>query len=93
MLKKILALLLVVLMVLPAVVACNDNGDSPKQTINYETDDVGGGDSQEEDPLIGEIDEYIDELSSQYNFKGETFTWIGPNGWEAPERMRKQATP
>ena len=85
MLKKILALLLVVLMVAPAIVSCgNDTSDDPKNTINYDTDDAVGGDGEDEDPLIGEIDEHIDELASQFNFKGKTFTWIGPNGWESP---------
>ncbi len=83
MLKKLLALLLVLLMVVPAIVSCNDSGDDNKQTINYETDDAIGGD-EEEDPLIPVIDEYVDELAAQHNFKGETFTWIGPNGWQSP---------
>ena len=85
MLKKILALLLVVLMAAPAIVACGNTSDTPKQTINYETEE-GGEENAEEDPLIGEIDEYVAELASQYSFKGETFAWIGPNGWEAPEK-------
>ncbi len=87
MLKKILSLLLVVLMVAPAIVACgNDTSNDPKNTINYETDDAVGGDGEDEDPLIGEIDEHIDELASQFSFKGKTFTWMGPNGWQSPEK-------
>ncbi|MBR5447099.1 MAG: hypothetical protein IKV40_01610, partial [Clostridia bacterium] len=86
MLKKILVLLLVILMVVPAIVSCGDSGEEPKNTINYDTEAGGEDEETEEDPLIAEIDEHIGELSTLFSFKGETFTWIGPGGWEAPEK-------
>lgn len=84
MLKKILALLLVLVMIVPAIVACNDSDDDTANSINYDTEE-GAEYDEEEDPLIAEVDERINDLASQYNFNGETFTWIGPNGWEAPD--------
>ena len=86
MLKKILVLLLVILMVVPAIVSCGDSGEEPKNTINYDTEAGGEDEETEEDPLIADIDEHMGELSTLFSFKGETFTWIGPGGWEAPEK-------
>ncbi|MBR4933523.1 MAG: hypothetical protein IKZ03_03610 [Clostridia bacterium] len=85
MLKKILVLLLVILMVVPAIVSCGDSGEEPKNTINYDTEAGGEDEETEEDPLIAEIDEHMGELSSLFSFKGKTFTWLGPS-WQAPEK-------
>ena len=85
MLKKILALLLVVLMVVPVMVSCGDKTEKPGNSIDYNTEAKGDADAdEEEDPLIAEIDDHVSELATNYNFKGKTFTWIGPDGWEAP---------
>ena len=85
MLKKILVLLLVILMVVPAIVSCGDSGEEPKNTINYDTEAGGEDEETEEDPLIAEIDEHMGELSTLFSFKGKTFTWLGPS-WQAPEK-------
>ncbi len=86
MLKKILALLLVLLMTAPAIVACGDTGNEQKSTVGYETEDAGENEPADTDPLMGEIDEYIEELAAIYtDLKGKTFTNFGI-GWEAPEK-------
>lgn len=87
MFKKILALILVILMIAPAMVACKDDGDAKDKTVvDYgDTDETGGiEDEEEEDPLMTVIDKHVDEIASEFSFKGSTFTWIGPDGWEAP---------
>ena len=85
MLKKILALLLVILMIAPAIVACGNETEEPGGDINYDETEGSVDDSDDEDdPLIGEINDHVSEIVTQFNFKGKTFTWIGPDGWESP---------
>lgn len=85
--KKILALVLALIMLAMCMVACgsdqNDGGSPVYTEGSSDTEDSGA--SEDEDPLIAEIDEYIDELSASYNLKGKTFTYFGI-GWEAPEK-------
>ncbi len=85
MIKKLIALLLVLLMVVPMAVACGDNKKDNGNETETETDGELSVDIDEKDPLISVIDEHIEELSSQFSFKGETFTWIGPRNFLAPE--------
>lgn len=40
---------------------------------------------EEEDPLIDDIEEHVEILAEENNFKGKSFTWIG-NGYQAPEK-------
>lgn len=84
--KKLLALILAILMVLPAIVSCGGKTEKPSGGINYDesaNNDVDT-DDEEEDPLIPIIDDHVSEIASQVNLKGKTFTWIGPDGWQAP---------
>ncbi len=84
--KKLLALILAILMVLPAIVSCGGKTEKPSGGINYgesANDDVDV--DEEEDPLIDEVNNHVDEIASQFNFKGKTFTWMGPDSWEAPK--------
>lgn len=86
MFKKLIALMLVLLMIVPLVVSCgkndkdqNDDGNRP----NYDTDNA----IQEDDPDAeknAEIDEYIDELALAHKFNGKSFTYIGGGG-QAPD--------
>ncbi len=86
--KKLLALVLVLLMVVPFMAACgsSDNEKQPVSTSSGTDTDAGENGSDDTDPLMGEIDEYIDELSAAYtDLKGKTFTNFGI-GWEAPTK-------
>jgi len=66
--KKILALVLVLLMVLPVLVACGEEKkEGPSTTTGADT--AAG--------KYAEIDEYIDTLASQYDFNGKDFGIIG----------------
>ncbi len=84
--KKIISLVLALIMLVLCMASCgpkDEKPNSPDYTGNgTETEDVG---TDEDDPLIGEINNYIEELSNDYNFKGKTFTYFGI-GWEAPEK-------
>lgn len=87
MFKKILSFLLVMLMIVTVTVSCGNDPEKPNsQTDSGLTDSDNEGTSDTiDDPLFAEIDEYIDELSATYNFKGKTFTNFGI-GWQAPEK-------
>lgn len=84
--KKLIALMLVLLMVVPLIVSCgkddtgkDDDGNRP----NYESQDAIGND----DPFAeknAEIDEYIDELALDNKLNGKSFTYIG-GGAQAPD--------
>lgn len=83
--KRLIALALVILMVLPMIVAC---GDDKKGTGPVATGNSGGGEeesiSPEEKAEREKIMKYVDELAAENNFEGKTFTWIG-GGSQAPE--------
>ncbi len=86
--KKLLALVLVLLMVVPFMAACDssDNGKKPVSTNSGTETDAGENDPADTDPLMGEIDEHIEELAGIYtDLKGKTFTNFGI-GWEAPTK-------
>ncbi len=89
MLKKILSLILALLMLVPMAVSCGNDTDGPAgQNVPGNADTENGGQAnadEEEDPLISVIDEYTDELSSKYSFKGESFSNFGI-GWQAPTK-------
>ncbi len=86
MFKKLIALMLVLLMVVPFVASCNKNDsdeDDGGNRPNYDTDNA----IQEEDPYAeknAEIDEYIDELALAHKLNGKSFTYIGGGG-QAPD--------
>ncbi len=77
-------MILALLVITPAIVACKDSSNDQ----NYGADDVeteySGEEEADADPLIPVINEYIADLAADYNFKGTTFSWIGPAGWQAP---------
>lgn len=84
MLKKLIALTLVILMVLPMIVAC---GDDKKPTQTAAPVGQGGQEeslSPEEKAEREQIMKYVDALAEDNDFAGKTFTWIG-GGTQAPE--------
>lgn len=67
--KKIIALILALLMVVPFIVSCgDDNSKKPDATT------TGGGSTPNPDD---DITTYVKGLASQYNFEGATFNIIG----------------
>ncbi len=83
--KKVLLLIFVIAATLSALAACGvgDTGITPDITLS--SDGADAGEDVLEDPLIPEIDDHVGNLSEDYNFKGQSFTWIG-SGYQAPER-------
>ncbi len=76
--KKILSFLLILAMLVTFLSACtseNDNGNNGKDT----TEDTSAVSETEEDES-SYIDDYINKLSSQYDYEGETFTIIATEG-------------
>ena len=85
MLKKLIAMLLVLLMVVPMLASCG--GDKPKETEAQTTKKEPGAILDSEDPdakVNAEIDAYIEELAATNKFNGKTFTYIG-GGSQAPD--------
>ncbi len=86
MFKKLIALMLVLLMVVPLIVSCDDKDtgkDDDGNRPNYGTQDAIG----EDDPYAeknAEIDEYIDELALAHKLNGKSFVYIG-GGAQAPD--------
>lgn len=68
--KKLLSLLLAGLMCTSVLVGCKNEDDTPKTT-------TGSADVGEVDEEMKKIDEYIASLSSQYDFDGTTFSYLG----------------
>lgn len=67
--KKILALALALLMIVPFLVSCGDDGKTETKTTEAtETKPV--------DPEAAEIDEYVAEIAGEVNFSGDTFTYL-----------------
>ncbi|MBR6807481.1 MAG: hypothetical protein IKM46_03770 [Clostridia bacterium] len=79
MIKRTISVLLVILIVSGMLVSCGDNS-KPAETVHVSVDNSSSAD----DALESEIDSYIAELSSEHNFTGKRFTWIG-EGVEAPK--------
>ena len=86
MFKKLIALMLVLLMVVPLIVSCGDK-DTDKNNEgkgpSYDTQDA----IQDDDPYAeknAEIDEYIDELAAAHKLNGKSFVYIG-GGAQAPD--------
>ena len=75
--KRICSLILAMLTVMSFLVSCGNTKN------NKETNTQTGTTETPKDPIIAEIDSYVDELASQNNFEGRSFTWIGSGG-EAP---------
>ena len=89
MIKKLIALLLVLLMVVPMIASCGDNGNDVNDPwADLDDEEENGGDDEDEDPINAEIDEYIQELAADHNLSGKTFTWIG-GGNEAPDNTEE----
>lgn len=90
MLKKLIALTLVILMVLPMVVSCGDKKDTVSTTgVNIVKPSEGDDKVSEEDKKErAEIMAYVDELASENDFSGKSFTWIG-GGSQAPKEAEE----
>lgn len=125
--KKILAIILALLMIVPMLASCgdeekSDRKDREEREENEDRDEIGdkepggigdiinglfgdgeGGPAQtvpqstgEADvpvspqlpPELAAIDEYVDSLASNYDFSGQTFTWIG-GGSQVPEFLEE----
>lgn len=138
--KKILAIILALLMIVPMLASCGDEEKSdrkdreereenedrddadetgkgggfldgifggnkepeqselketvPVQSENEETAPVQSGnmgqipDEPQLDPESQEIMDYVDDLAANYDFSGQTFTWIG-GGSQAPEFLEE----
>ena len=86
MFKKLIALMLVLLMVVPLIVSCGDKDtdkDNDGKGPSYDTDNA----IQDDDPYAeknAEIDEYIDELALAHKLNGKSFVYIG-GGAQAPD--------
>lgn len=78
--KKLIALFLAALMAVPALVSC---GNSKKPS---DTSTTTGGDDSAIGGDYAEIDDYVKDLASQYNYDGETFTIIGSPETIYPEK-------
>ena len=80
MLKKLTSLFLVLFSVIPLTVSCgsDDRYDlyEDEETENVETD-------APEDKVSVQIDEYVNILAEDNDFKGQTFVWCGNTG-QAP---------
>ena len=90
MLKRLIALTLVILMVLPMVVACGDKKETAA-TTGVSLNNSGGAKeelSEEDKKERAEIMAYVDELASENDFSGKSFTWIG-GGSQAPEETEE----
>ena len=87
--KKLLALALVLLMVVPMIASCgkvenqgSNEGQQGGNAVNTKPNN-GFEISEEEQAIFDSIDEYVGDLAAKNNFSGETFTWIG-GGSQAP---------
>ena len=67
--KTILALILALLMVMPLLVSCGDEGGSGTET-NEVTE------TKKVDPVTAEIDGYVADIAENVDFSGETFTYL-----------------
>ncbi|MBR6808574.1 MAG: hypothetical protein IKM46_09415 [Clostridia bacterium] len=85
MLKKIIALTLVILMILPMVVSCGSEGEAVSTTAPILGNASSGDDklTEEEKKERAEIMAYVDELAEDNDFSGKSFVWIG-GGSQAP---------
>ncbi|MBR5447097.1 MAG: hypothetical protein IKV40_01600 [Clostridia bacterium] len=83
--KKIIAILLLCMMILPTAVSCGK--DSGKEALTTDTETASGTAvaPEEIDPLVDDIEEHVEILAEENNFKGKSFTWIG-GGYQAPEK-------
>ncbi len=82
--KKILSILLLCAMLLSFAVSCEKNDtDDTKTTETAKNSDTAI--EMEEDPLVDDIEEHVEILAEENNFKGRSFTWVG-SGYQAPEK-------
>ena len=86
MFKKLMALMFVILMVLPMVVACGKGGKTESTTGVVINGNASADDklSEEDKKEREEIMKYVDELAAEHDFSGKTFTWIG-GGSQSPQ--------
>ena len=63
-----------------------DGEEKPAQTVHQTTGEADVPVSPQLPPELAAIDEYVDSLASDYDFSGQTFTWIG-GGSQAPEDL------
>ncbi|MBR4661419.1 MAG: hypothetical protein IKO92_01665 [Clostridia bacterium] len=94
---KIPALILALLMVVPFAASCNKNEGAGRQTASQTIDSATAGDETEDDAVtasqaeINEIMAYVNDVASQINVEGISFTWFGPNNVavNAPEKSEE----
>ncbi len=79
MIKRVFSIILAVILTATYLVSCGSD-----ENIIEEKTHTNNNESLI-DPVLDEIDEYVDELAAEYNFDGRSFTWIGSGG-EAPEK-------
>lgn len=77
MLKKSVAVFLIILMMIPLITSCGEDNKPTETQKNVESSTVNA------EPIADDIDGYVTELAEEYNFNGKTFTWIG-GGVESP---------
>ena len=83
--SRFLSITAIVIALLMLLASCSDGGnDSPEpvQTVKIQSDSDEKQFVSFDNP---EVDSYIDDLSSECDFNGRTFTWCGNEG-QAPER-------
>ena len=75
MVKRIIALVMVVCMALPMFVACGDDKNSSATTAAP----IVPGNTDKDDPEIIAVNNYVNDLASEQkaSVEGKTFTWIG----------------
>ncbi len=71
--KRILALVLVLLLIVPMLAACGDDGSKKSDGGKTETKKT----VETVDPEISELDNYVDEIAASHNYEGVTFSYIG----------------
>lgn len=76
-LKRMLSLILAAVMTSAALVSCGSDKDPEQTAPPTNTAD------KNTDPIIAEVDAYVNGLAEEHNFEGRSFTWIGSGG-EAP---------
>ncbi len=84
--KKLISIILLCATVLTFASSCTKTDtENGKITDTAATGTDTAVAPEEEDPLIDDIEDHVEILAEENNFKGKSFTWIG-NGYQAPEK-------
>lgn len=73
--KRILALVLALLLIVPMIVSCGDDGK--KKTNNKDTNGETGKPVETVDAEVSAIDTYLDDITASHKYDGVTFNYIG----------------